>query len=72
MANDLKLDIYHVKDDLKFTGNKSDRVDIVTLLDSCETECLRRNIVNDRDKIAILSSKISNTRCPASNLLKSD
>ena len=72
MANDFKLDIYHVKDDVKFTGNKSDRVDIVTLLDTCETECLRRNIVNDRDKIAILSSKISNTRCPASNLLKSD
>ena len=70
--NDLNIDIFHVKDDIKFTGKDCDTVDIHSVIDECEASFIRRNVTDDLGKIAIFSSKISKERCPASNLLKSD
>ena len=73
MPTDLKLDVFHnTNNDIKFSGNKTDMIDIHTLLDDCESIFTRRNISQDSEKIAILSSRIEKVRCPAANLLKSD
>ena len=41
MPNDLKLDIYHIKDEFIFTGNSQDRIDISTIIDDYKKEFMR-------------------------------